>query len=90
MVAAGSKATIAQLASQAARGELSYAKAERLAGSVEFLREYGRAFYPDVQQQQRRLKDLRHAGIALEVELPDERIVPVGACLRRAVEAFRA
>jgi hypothetical protein len=90
VIAAGPNATVAHLAGQAARGELSIAKAERMIGTVALLREYGRAVYPDVQQQQRRLRGLRDAGVALDDELPADRVVPVGQLLADAVESFRA
>jgi hypothetical protein len=90
VIAAGTKATVGKLAQQAAAGEMSIAKAERLAGTVEFLREYGRAIYGDERKARRRLQGLREAGIALEDELPPDRVVPVGELLREAVESFRA
>jgi hypothetical protein len=90
VIAAGTEATIEHLAGAAARGELSMAKAERMVGSVMFLKAYGRALYPDVQQQQRRLRGLRDAGVALDRELPADRVVPVGQLLRESMEAFGA
>jgi hypothetical protein len=88
VIAAGSKATVVKLAQAAAAGELSIARAERMIGSVEVLREYGRAIYGDERKAQRRLKDLRDAGVALDDELPAEAVVPVGELLRDAVERF--
>jgi hypothetical protein len=90
VIAAGPEATVEHLASQVARGELSVAKAERMIGTVALLRQYGRAIYPEVRQQQRRLRGLRDAGVALDTELPPERIVPVGQLLRDSMESFRA
>jgi len=90
VIAAGTDATIEHLAGAAARGEISMAKAERMVGSVMFLKAYGRALYPDVQQQQRRLRGLREAGVALDRELPADRVVPVGQLLRKSMEAFSA
>lgn len=90
VVAAGGKATVTHLAEAAARGEISIAKAERLAGTVEFLREYGRAVYGDDRKARRRLQGLRDAGIALDTELPPDRVLPVGELLRDAVESFSA
>jgi hypothetical protein len=90
VIAAGTNGAVAHLAQQASRGEISIAKAERMVGTVAFLREYGRSIYPDVQQQQRRLRDLRAAGVALDEEMPADRVVPVGQLLRDAVEAFSA
>jgi hypothetical protein len=90
VTAAGADAATAHLAGMAARDEISIAKAERLVGTVAFLREYGRAVYPDVQQQQRRLRGLREAGISLDEQLPPGAAVPVGELLRNAVESFRA
>jgi hypothetical protein len=88
VVVAGTDGALHHLAQKAASGELGIAKAERMIGSVALLREFGRAFYPDVQQQQRRLRDLREVGVALDVELPSEAVIPVGALLREAVERF--
>jgi len=90
VIAAGPKGTVRHLAEKAARGEVSLAKAERLVGSVELLREYGRSIYPDDRQQRRRLQALREAGIALEDELPSDHIVPVGQLLRDSMDSFRA
>lgn len=90
VIAAGPKATVRELARKAARGELSMTKAERLVGSVEFLREYGRAVYADERTARRRVQWLREAGIALEDELPSDRVVPVGQLLRESMDSFRA
>lgn len=90
VIAAGSKATVVKLAQSAAAGEMSIAKAERLAGTVEFLREFGRAIYGDERKARRRLQGLRDAGIALDEELPPNAVVPVGQLLSEAVESFRA
>lgn len=90
VIAAGSKATVVHLAQKAAAGEISISKAERLVGTVEFLREYGRAVYGDERKARRRLQGLREAGIALDDELPEASTVPVGQLLRDAVEAFSA
>jgi hypothetical protein len=89
VIAAGPDATVAHLATAAAKGDISLAKAERMIGTVALLREYGRAVYPDVQQQQRRLRGLRDVGVALDQALPADRVVPVGQLLRESVEAFR-
>lgn len=90
LTAAGNDAATAHLAGMAARDEISMARAERMIGTIALLREYGRAVYPDIQQQQRRLRDLREAGIALDEQLPPTAAVPVGELLRCAVESFRA
>ena len=90
VIAAGPKATVRELAGKAARGELSMTKAERLVGSVEFLREFGRAVYADERTARRRVQWLREAGIALEDELPSDRVVPVGQLLRESMDSFRA
>jgi hypothetical protein len=90
VIAAGPQATVEHLAGQVARGELSIAKAERMIGTVALLREYGRAIYPEVRQQQRRLRGLRDAGVALDTQLPPERVIPVGQLLCEAMESFRA
>lgn len=90
VIAAGTEATIEHLVGAAARGDLTMAKAERMIGTVTVLRLYGRAVYPDAQQQQRRLRGLREAGVALDRELPADRVVPVGKLLAGSLEAFRA
>lgn len=90
VIAAGSKATVVKLAQAAAAGEISIAKAERMIGTVEVLREFGRAIYGDERKAQRRLKDLRDAGVALDDELPADSVVPVGQLLSDAVERFSA
>jgi hypothetical protein len=90
VIAAGPKATVRALAQKVARDELSMAKAERLAGSVEFLREYGRALYADDRAARRRVQWLREAGISLEDELPSDRVVPVGQLLRQSMDSFSA
>lgn len=90
VIAAGTKATVEKLAQQAAAGEISIAKAERLVGTVEFLREYGRAVYGDERKARRRLQGLRDAGVVLEDALPADRVVPVGQLLADAVESFGA
>jgi hypothetical protein len=90
VIAAGPNATVEHLAGQIARGELSIAKAERMVGTVALLREYGRSIYGDERKARRRLQGLREAGVALDDELPSDRVVPVGQLLSDAVERFRA
>ena len=90
VIAAGADATVEHLAQAAARGEVSLAKAERMIGTVALLREYGRSIYPCERQQRRRIADVRQAGIALDDELPSDRVVPVGQLLRRSMDSFRA
>lgn len=90
VVAAGPNATVEHLARAAARGDISIAKAERMVGTVALLREYGRSIYGDERKARRRLQGLREAGVALDEELPADRVVPVGQLLRDSVEAFRA
>lgn len=90
VIAAGPNATLQQLAQAAASGELTIAKAERLIGTVQLLKEYGRSIYPCERQQRRRIADVRNAGIALDEELPSDHIVPVGQLLRDSIESFRA
>jgi hypothetical protein len=90
VIAAGPDATVEHLAQAFARGELSLAKAERMIGTVALLKEYGRSIYPCERQQRRRIADVRQAGIALDEELPSDRIVPVGQLLRRSMDSFRA
>ncbi len=87
IIAAGPEAAVEQLAGRAAREEITMARAERMTGSLIFLERYGRSIY-GTQQGQRRLRDLRDAGIALEHELPPDRVVPVGQLLREMVEEF--
>jgi hypothetical protein len=90
LVAAGSNAATEMLVQKAAAGELSIAKAERLIGSTVIMSQYGRAFYPDVQQQQRRVRELREeVGLVVDNVIPAGHLVPVGQLLREAVEAFR-
>src|SRR2546425_723445 len=89
LVVAGSTATVHELAGKVARGDLTAAKAERLIGSMTLLREDGRSVYAE-RQGQRRLADLRGAGVILDDELPAEATVPVGQLLREAVEQFAA
>lgn len=76
-----------ELAGRVQRGELTVARAERLAGSIEFLRRYGRAIY-ETRQGQRRLRALREAGIAVSDYLPEASVVPVGQVLSDVVEAW--
>lgn len=89
VIAAGPTATVEHLAGQVARGELSIAKAERMVGTVALLREYGRSIYGDERKARRRLQGLREAGVALDDELPSDRVVPVGQMLRDSMESFR-
>jgi hypothetical protein len=97
IVSASHDGAVAHLVAAAARGDISTAKAERLAGSVAFLKYAGRAAYNDPdgsrrtndQRSSRRLKELRRAGVVLD-DLPAETVVPVSALLRDAVEAFGA
>ncbi len=89
VVAAGTEAAVDELLGQVAREELSLAKAERMLGSLVVLRRHGRAIYED-RQGRRRLHDLREHGVALEHELPPDRLVPVGELLRQAMENFAA
>jgi hypothetical protein len=90
VIAAGTEASIEHLVGAAARGEISIAKAERMIGTVAILKQYGRAVYGDDRKSRRRLQGLREAGVALDRELPADRVVPVGQLLRESMEAFRA
>jgi hypothetical protein len=90
VIAAGSDGAVFHLAQRAARGEISWARAERMIGSVALLREFGRSVYPDDRQARRRLQALRSASVALDAEMPADRVVPVGQLLRQAVESFSA
>jgi hypothetical protein len=89
LVTAGSEAAVDELLGRVARDELTLARAERLIGSLAVLRIHGRAIY-DERQGRRRLQSLREAGVALEDELPPDRVVPVGQLLRDAVQEFAA
>lgn len=90
VIAAGPDATVEHLAQAAARGDLSIARAERMIGTVALLREYGRSIYPCERQQRRRIADVRQAGIALDEQLPSDRVVPVGQLLRDSMASFSA
>jgi hypothetical protein len=98
VVAAGPDGAVEQLLGQVARDELTIARAERLAGSVQFLRAAGRAAYHEPtlsgkennRRSARRLKSLRDAGISLSAELPADAELPVGELLALAVERFKA
>lgn len=74
-----------QLVGQVADGRMSIARAERLAGAAEFLRRFGRAVYESDHQSARRLRALRHAGIAVDDELPEGATIPVSELLTAAV-----
>lgn len=79
-----------QLVSKVVAGELSIARAERLAGAADFLRRYGRAIYGEDWRSARRLKELREVGIAVDDELPEGATVPVSHLLSSALEAWTA
>ncbi len=79
---------VPQLVEQVIDGRLSVAKAERLAGSVELLRVYGRAIYGDDHKSARRLRALREAGVVLDDALPEGAQVPVSKLLRQMVDAW--
>ena len=96
LVVAGADGAVAELVARAVRGEISHNRAERLAGSVAFLKHGGRAVYDrdgsnrvrNNERSARRLKALRDAGIVLSDELPAESTVPVSELLRDAVSRF--
>jgi len=98
LVAAGPDGAVAELVAEAQRGRLSMARAEKLAGSVGFLKHAGRAAYHDPalsakennRRSARRLKALRDAGVALEHELPPAAVVPTSELLRSAIAEFTA
>jgi len=90
VVATGLDGAVDELVGKALRGELSMAKMERLVGTLDVLRRYGRAVYPDERQQRRRVADVRNCGVVVDEALPPGATVPVGQLLREAVEAFRA
>lgn len=81
-------AVVDVLAQRVAREELTIARAERLAGSIEFLRRYGRGIYTNDKQSARRLKALRDEGIAVTDHLEPDRVVPMSDLLRSVVEDF--
>lgn len=78
------------LVQRVSAGELSMARAERLIGSAELLRRFGRAIYADDRKSWRRLDALRRAGVAVDDELPSGSVVPVSELLRQAVDEFSA
>ena len=98
LVAAGPDGATAALVAKAHKGEIGIARAERLAGSIAFLKYAGRATYHDPdrsakennRRSARRLKALRDAGITLDHELDDEAQVPTSELIRGAVERFTA
>lgn len=98
IVAAGPDGAVTEVIAKAHRGELGIARAERLVGSVAFLKHAGRAAYHDPaltakennRRSARRLKALRDAGVALEHELPSEAVVPTSDLLRTAISEFTA
>ena len=83
-------AVVDELVRQVAAGDLSIARAERLAGSIEILRRHGRAIYGDDRKSWRRLHALREAGIAATDHLPVDRVVPVGQLLADVVADWGA
>ena len=89
VIAAGPKATVQQLAQQAARGDLTMARAERLAGSAEFLREYGRARSTPISSSSSAASG-RSGKLASRSKTSSrqDRIVPVGQLLRESMESF--
>jgi hypothetical protein len=98
LVTAGPDGAAAELVAKAHKGEIGFLRAERLAGSVAFLKYAGRCAYHDPdnsakennRRSARRLKALRDAGIALEHELDPEAVVPVSQIMRDAIEGFAA
>jgi hypothetical protein len=90
LIAAGTEGATEHLVRQAVNGEVSMAKAERMIGTLALLKHYGRAVYPDARQQQRRLQQLRQAGIVLADELPDDHVVPVTQLLSQMIDTFTA
>lgn len=90
VVAAGTDGAVTHLVGQVARGELSMARAERLAGSIAILGAFGRGVYDSPLASRRRLAALREAGVSLEDTLPPSSVVPVGQLLRDAVAQFAA
>ncbi len=96
LVAAGPDGATDHLVGMATRGELSVARASRLAGDIAFLKYAGRAAFHDPDQpakinnnrSARRLKALRDAGVTLDEELPSDAVIPVSQLLRDAVNSF--
>lgn len=88
LVVAGTGGAVEELARQVAAGELTEARAERLAGSLAFMGRYGRGFYADDRKGRRRLQALREVGVSLSDELPAEARLPVGELLREMVAGF--
>jgi hypothetical protein len=77
-----------QVAGKLAREELTAARAERLVGSAELLRRYGRSIYNSDNASARRLRALRVAGIAIDDELPPDASVPVSDLLSAALASW--
>ncbi len=98
IVAAGPSGAVVELLAKVHRGEMTMARAERLAGAVVFLRHAGRGGYhvPALSAKEnnrnsaRRLKEFRDAGIALEHELAAGATIPTSELLRTAIEEFTA
>jgi hypothetical protein len=90
VVAAGSDGAVSHLLQKVVNGDLTMARAERLAGSIAILGAYGRGVYDSDRAGRRRLAALRDAGVSLEDTLPREAVVPVGQLLREAVAEFAA
>jgi hypothetical protein len=90
VVAAGTDGAVSHLLQKVTSGDLTMARAERLAGSIAILGAYGRGVYDTDRAGRRRLAALRDAGVSLEDTLPREAVVPVGQLLREAVAEFSA
>jgi hypothetical protein len=98
IVVAGPDGATAHLVALMNTRRMTYANAERLAGTVQILKHVGRAAYHDPaegtkansRRSARRLKALRDAGIALEYELGGEVVVPTSELLRAAIASFSA
>jgi hypothetical protein len=87
IVVANGNGAIEHLLGAAARGDIGIAKAERMIGTLAVLDRCGRSFY-ELRQGQRRLADLRSAGVVVDQELAPDRVLPVGQLLREMVSEF--
>lgn len=76
------------VAAQISDGTMTVARGERLVGSAELLRRFGRGLYADDRQSARRLAALRDAGVAVDEDLPLGARIPVSQLLASAVEEW--
>ena len=77
-----------QLAAKVSAGELGIRRAEGLVGAAELLRRFGRGIYATDNQSARRLRALRAAGVAVDDDLPEGAVIPVGQLLESALDQW--